>query len=282
MIQLGKYQTLEVSRTVDFGVYLHVKGEEQEVLLPARYVPEGLVPGNDIEVFVYNDSEDRLVATTEKPYATVGQFAFLEVKDVTEVGAFVDWGLIAKDLLVPFAEQRFRMRRGGIYLVYVYVDTNTHRIVASSKIEHFLGNVFPDYRVGQVVDALVYEHTEIGYKVIVDNLHRGMIYSNEIFRPIELEENIRAFVKHVRPDGKIDLTLNDKAVRRTKNLADDILAYLGSPDHGPVGDKSTPERIQLIFNCSKKDFKKAVGHLYREHLIVIAPDGTIAPNDTTD
>lgn len=275
MIKLGKYQTLLVSRSVDFGVYLHEGGDTKEVLLPARYVPEGLAPGDSIEVFVYNDSEDRLVATTERPYATVGEFAFLEVKDVNEVGAFIDWGLIAKDLLVPFSEQKVKMRRGGIYLVYVYVDDSTERIVASARIERFLGNVFPDYKPGDKVDALVYEHTEIGYKVIVDNLHRGMIYSNEIYRSIELEENIKAFVKQVRPDGKIDLTLNDIAARRTANLSEDILEYLHRPDAGPVGDKSSPERIQMIFNCSKKDFKKAVGHLYRERKIALAADGTI-------
>lgn len=274
MIKLGKYQTLLVSRVVDFGVYLHADGDAKEVLLPARYVPENLNPGDPIEVFVYNDSEDRLVATTEKPYATVGQFAFLEVNAVNDIGAFVDWGL-PKDLLVPFSEQRVRMRRGGIYLVYVYVDDTTDRIVASAKIEKFLGNVFPDYKPGDKVDALVYDHTEIGYKVIVDNLHRGMICANEIYRPIELEENIKAFVKQVRPDGKIDLTLNDKAKNRTESLSETIMDYLRHPEAGPISDKLSPEMIQLIFSCSKKDFKKAVGHLYRDRKIAIAVDGTI-------
>lgn len=275
MIKLGKYQTLIVSRTVDFGVYLREDGDSKEVLLPARYVPEGLSDGDSIDVFVYNDSEDRLVATTERPYATVDQFAFLEVNAVNDVGAFVDWGL-PKDILVPFGEQKVKMRRGGIYLVYIYVDSTTDRIVASAKIERFLGNVYPDYKPGDEVEALVYEHNEIGYKVIVDNLHRGMIYANEIYRPVELEENIRAFVKQVRPDGKIDLTLNDKAKRRTATLSEAILEYLKKPEAGPVGDKTSSERIQLIFSCSKKDFKKAVGLLYRERKIAIAADGTIA------
>jgi len=276
MIKLGKYQTLLVSHAVDFGVYLHEEGDSKEVLLPARYVPDGLNPGDSIEVFIYNDSEDRLVATTERPYATVGEFAFLEVKDVNDVGAFIDWGLIAKDLLVPYSEQRMKMRRGGIHLVYIYEDIATERIVASARIDRFLGNVFPDYKPGDKVNALVYEQTEIGYKVIVDNLHRGMIYSNEIYRPIELEENVKAFVKQVRPDGKIDLTLNDIAVRRTADLSEDILEYLRHPEAGSVSDKSSPERIRMIFNCSKKDFKKAVGHLYRERKIAISVDGTIA------
>ncbi len=274
MIQLGKYQTLEVVRMVDFGAYLRADNDEKEILLPTRYLPEDSKPGDRLEVFVYNDSEDRLIATTEKPYATVGQFAFLSVSAVNDIGAFLDWGL-PKDLLVPFGEQRVRMRRGGIYLVYIYVDDASKRIVASAKIDHFLGNVVPEYKPGQKVSALIYEHTEIGYKAIVDNLHRGIIYSNEIFRPIELEENVTAYVKQVREDGKIDLTLNDIAVRRTEALADKILKYLEAPHAGPVGDKSSPERIQLIFNCSKKDFKKAAGLLYRTHKVVIAEDGTL-------
>lgn len=275
MIEIGKYQDLEVNRLTDFGAYLGVPGVKQEVLLPGRYVTEEMVPGYKLRVFVYKDSEDRPVATTEKPYATVGEFAYLSVKAVTDIGAFLDWGL-QKDLLVPFNEQRVRMRRGGIYLVYVYLDKTTGRVVASAKIEKFLGNVYPDYKPGQAVDALVIEHSEIGYKVIVNNLHRGMIYSNEIFRPIELEENVRAYVKQVRPDGKIDLTLSDRADRRTSALAERIVEYLGTPGAIPLSDKMPPEHIEMLFVSSKKDFKKAVGHLYRERRIVIAEDGHIA------
>lgn len=275
MIKLGKVQTLEVSRSVDFGVYLQAPDAKGvEVLLPARYVPEGLSAGSSIDVFVYKDSEDRIVATTEHPYARVGEFAFLEVKEVNDTGAFLDWGL-PKDLLVPYGEQKVRMRRGGIYLVYVYVDDSTQRIVASARIERFLGNVMPTYRPGDKVEALVYEHNELGYRVIVDNLHRGMVYANEIYSPIELEESITAYVKRVRDDGKIDLTLRDNCRNRTTSLSDDIMAYLDAPSAGPIGDKMSPERIQLLFSCSKKDFKKAVGHLYRERRIALASDGTI-------
>lgn len=275
MIQIGKYQDMEIRRVVDFGAYLAVPGEEEEVLIPGRYIPQEPVVGDILYVFVYKDSEDRLLATTEHPYATVGEFAYLEVTAVNDVGAFLDWGL-PKDLLVPFSEQKIRMRRGGIYLVYVYVDDATKRIVASGRIDRFLGNVIPDYKVGQKVSALVIDHVDIGYKVIVDNLHRGIIYKNEIFRPIELEESVTAFVKQVRDDGKIDLTLNDKAVKRQGELAERILEYLDQPDAVPVGDKTSPEIIGMIFSCSKKDFKKAVGHLYRDHRIVITDGGTIA------
>lgn len=274
MIEIGKYQELEIRRFVEFGAYLGVPGEREEVLIPARYLTEDDGPGERIKVFVYKDSEDRPVATREKPFATVGQFAYLEVKAVNDTGAFLDWGL-QKDLLVPYSEQKVRMRRGGIYLVYVYLDQASGRVVASAKIDKFLGNAYPDYKPGQAVDALVIEHTEIGYKVIVDNKHRGMIYANEIFHPIELEENICAYVKHVREDGKIDLTLNDKAEKRTAALADRILAYLGSENAMPLSDKMPPEHIEMLFGTSKKDFKKAVGHLYKNRKIAMAEDGRI-------
>ncbi len=275
MIKLGNYQTLEISRAVDFGVYLREPDTESpEVLLPLRYVPEKHESGQKINVFVYKDSEDRPIATTEHPYAQVGEFAFLEVKAVNDVGAFMDWGL-PKDLLVPFREQRMRMRRGGVYLVYIYVDDATGRIVASAKTDKFLGNVIPEYKIGQKVQALVVEQTEIGYKVIVDNLHRGILYSNELFRPVEIEENLVAYVRRVRPDGKIDLTLSDRAGRRIDSTAEAIMKFLDSPDRVPVGDKSAPELISRLFGCSKRDFKQAVGHLYRDKRIVINSDGTI-------
>lgn len=276
MIEIGKYQTMVVRRFVDFGAYLSRPGETDEVLIPGRYIPENTQIGDELKVFVYNDSEDRPIATTEHPYATVGEFAYLEVTQVNDIGAFLDFG-IPKDLLVPYAEQRIRMRRGGVYLVYVYLDRKTNRIVASSKIDKFLGNVYPDYKPGQRVSALIIEHSEIGYKAIVNNLHKGMIYSNEIFQPIEVEETIPAFVKQVRDDGKIDLTLNDKAVRRQSALADRILEYLAQPDATPVGDKTAPEVIEMIFACSKKDFKKAVGHLYKERRITIDDERIIHP-----
>lgn len=274
MIEIGKYQELEIRRFVEFGAYLGVPGEREEVLIPTRYLTEDDVPGEKIRVFVYKDSEDRPVATREKPFATVGQFAYLEVKAVNDTGAFLDWGL-QKDLLVPYSEQKVRMRRGGIYLVYVYLDQASGRVVASAKVDKFLGNAYPDYKPGQAVEALVIEHTEIGYKVIVDNKHRGMIYANEIFRPIELEENIHAYVKHVREDGKIDLTLNDKAEKRTAALSDRILEYLGSENAMPLSDKMPPEHIEMLFGTSKKDFKKAVGHLYKDRKIALAEDGRI-------
>ena len=275
MIELGKYQTLEIRRIVDFGAYLCAPGEEAEVLIPGRYLPENMKVGDTLEVFVYKDSEDRPIATTERPYATVGEFAFLSVNAVNDTGAFLDWGL-PKDLLVPYSEQRMRMRRGGIYLVYVYVEKATGRIVASTKTDKYLGNVFPDYKPGDRVQALVVEHTDIGYKVIVDNLHKGMIYSNELYRAIEIEETVTAYVKQVRDDGKIDLTINEKAVTRQGDVAERIMAHLSKDNAAPISEKMSPELIEMAFHCSKKDFKKAVGHLYKEHKVMIAPDGTVS------
>ena len=275
MIELGKYQTLEIRRIVDFGAYLSVPGEDTEVLIPGRYLPENMQVGDSLEVFVYKDSEDRPIATTERPYATVGEFAFLSVNAVNDTGAFLDWGL-PKDLLVPYGEQRMRMRRGGIYLVYIYVDKATGRIVATTKTDKYLGNVFPDYKLGDRVQALVVEHTDIGYKVIVDNLHTGMIYSNELYRAIEIEEMVTAYVKQVRDEGKIDLTVNEKAVVRQSDVAERIMNHLSKENAAPISEKMSPDIIDMAFHCSKKDFKKAIGHLYKERMVVIAPDGTVS------
>lgn len=272
MINIGRYNQLKINRMVDFGAYLDM-GDDKEVLMPAKYLPEQAKPGDIVDAFVYPDSEDRLVATTEHPFALVGEFAFLQVAEVNKVGAFLDWGLPAKHLLVPFAEQRMRMRAGGVYLVYVYLDDASKRIVASSKIDKFLGNVLPHYKIGDPVKALVYDHTDIGYKCIVDNLHHGMIYHNELHRPLELQQTVTACVKKVRDDDKIDLTLGDVAQTRTGELADVIIEHLKAAGGSlPLCDKTSPDTIQRVFGVSKKDFKKALGRLYKERLITIGSD----------
>ena len=267
MINIGKYNTLPVLRAVDFGVYLD-GGNGVEILLPARYITAPLQPGDEIDVFIYTDSEDRLIATTEKPFITVGEFAFLQVVDVNRIGAFMDWGL-TKDILCPFREQKIPMERGGMYLVYAYLDDSSKRVVASGKIEKFLGNTFPEYTRGARVSALVYQRTEIGYKAIVDNLFHGMIYLNETYRPLELGEPVEAYVKSVRDDGKIDLMLQAADTRdRIEVVADRILAHL--KEHGgsaQLSDASSPEEIKALFACSKKDFKKALGLLYKQHKV---------------
>jgi hypothetical protein len=271
MVKIGKYNTLSVIKYVDFGVYLD-GGDGIEILLPTRYVPEGLKVGDDINVFIYKDSEDRIIATTEHPYAQVGEFAYLQVNQVNQAGAFLDWGL-PKDLLVPYSQQRSKMRQDGIYLVYVYLDDATKRIVATAKIEKYLDNVLPEYKPGERVNCLVFEHTDIGYKVIVNNMHRGMIYHNEIFQPIEVEQQVVGYVKSIREDGKIDITLSDKAAVRIDSLSNRILnAIKANGGKLNLTDKSSPDEIKALFSCSKKDFKKALGHLYKERIINITTD----------
>lgn len=273
MIKLGVYNNLRIARFVDFGAYLS-DDEDNEILLPARYLDPDSAVGDTIDVFVYNDSEERPVAVTDKPFAQVGEFAFMKVADVNKYGAFLDWG-VPKHILVPFSEQKVRMKQGGIYPVYIYIDHNTNRIVASAKLEKFLGNVIPNYHIGQKVTALIWQHTDLGYKVIVDNLFYGMIYDNEIYTPLEIGQRATACVKHIREDGKIDLTIGDRAGVRIAEIAGEILAHIKNEGGRiTITDTSSPEEIRAIFNCSKKDYKKAIGKLYREHAILLG-DGFI-------
>lgn len=273
MVKIGKYNRLRVVKNVDFGAYLD-GGEGVEILLPSRYIAELLHPGDEIEVFIYRDNEGRLTATTEHPFAEVGQFAFLQVTDVNRTGAFLDWGLM-KELLLPFSEQTMRLGPGMVIPVYVYLDDATQRIVASAKIDKHLGNKIPRYHQGESVKALVLKHTEIGYKCIVDNLFHGLIYESDLYRPLEIGKTVTAYVKNVREDGKIDLLMAGADDGRIDALADDIVSRLGAePGHYlPLSDSSSPEAIRRTFSCSKKDFKKAIGKLYRQRLISIARDG---------
>ncbi len=273
MIKIGQFNRLKVNRFTDFGAYLDA-GNGIEILIPTRYLPEAPAEGDELDVFVYTDSEDRLIATTVKPYIQVGQFAFLQVVDIHHrVGAFLNWGLPGKDLLCPFNEQRSKMVIGGVYCVYAYLDDVTKRVVASSKIEKYLGNVYPDYRLHQIVQALVCKRTDIGYMAIVNNLHAGMIYDDELITHPEIGETVTAYVKKVRDDGKIDLTLKDTNGKRAHGTADKILELMKrNGGVTAITDKSSPEEIAKTFDCSKKDFKKAVGLLYKERKIDIRPD----------
>ncbi|MDE6090916.1 MAG: GntR family transcriptional regulator [Duncaniella sp.] len=274
MLKIGKYNSLQVARNVDFGAYL-TDGEGNEVLLPARYITVPLQPGNELEVFVYKDSEDRPVATTERPFAIVGEFAYLQVTQVNNIGAFLDWGLVGKELLVPYSEQKLKLTRGMVVLVYVYLDDATKRVVASAKIDKFLGNKYPSYKIGDKIEALVYKHTELGYKAVVDNLFHGMFYENTLYKPLEIGKTIHAYVKQVRDDGKIDLVLSGSHDGRVDELMKRIAGRLKQqPEYFlPISDSASPETIRATFQCSKKDFKKAIGHLYRERKIVITDGG---------
>ena len=277
-MQIGKINNLVIARSTEQGFYLKAAdGDGKEVLLPNRYITADMTIGDAIDVFVYNDSEDRPVATTEQPRAQVGEFAQMRVKAVNSVGAFLDWGL-AKDLLVPFREQKKRMVVGRWYIVYVYLDHESNRIVASAKLDKFLDNVIPDYKPLQQVDILVAQRTDLGFKVVVDNLFWGMIYHGEIFHDVNIGERYRAFVKTVRPDGKIDLRLGDRELKRVKSLADVILEYLAANGGSMrITDSSSPEMIRAVFSCSKKDFKKTLGFLYKAKKIIITPQEVALP-----
>ena len=271
MLQIGKFNTLKVVKTVDFGVYLD-GGEKGEILLPRKFLPEKpYAEGDELSVFVYYDSEDRLIATTRKPYVQVGQFARLQVKSVTKVGAFLDWGVEAKDLLVPFREQHGEMQPDRYYIVYVYLDFATGRIVASAKLDKFLDNVPPEYTPNQPVEILVVQETQLGYKVIINNLHWGVIYHNEIFRPVAIGEHLQAYIKQVRDDERIDVSLQPTGYeQRIDPLSETILKRLDEAGGRlPLSDKSPAEEIARYFQCSKKSFKKAIGALYKARRIVI-------------
>ena len=268
-MKIGEYNELRLNRTVDFGAYL-IDEDTHEVLLPKRYLTPRMKVGDTIRVFVYNDSENRPVATTEEPKAVVGDFALMRVKAVNKVGAFLDWGLTAKDLLVPFGEQRVDMLAGRSYIVRVYLDQASGRIVASAKLGKFLNLTEPDYYHRERVEVLVVQRSDLGYRVIVNNAHWGQIYQNETYQEVNIGDRLTAYVKQVRPDGKVDVTLAKIEKARVDDLAARIEQYLER--HGgemTITDKSSPEDIMAAFQCSKKDFKKALGLLYKQQKVTL-------------
>ncbi|MDL2283076.1 GntR family transcriptional regulator [Odoribacter sp. OttesenSCG-928-G04] len=268
MIQIGQYNTLRVVKIVDFGVYLD--GEERgEILLPNEYVPANCFPDDFVRVFIYFDSEDRIIATTEVPYIAVGEFAYMKVVSVTGIGAFLDWGL-RKDLLVPFREQRDKMVEGRSYLVYSYVDKESDRIVATEKIEKYLDNTPPAYEQWEEVELLVARRTDIGYAVIIDNAHSGLIYNTEIFQSIKIGQRLQGYIKEIREDEKIDVVLQKPGYEQIDGLAKVVLEKL--QDNGGVldiSDKTEPEKIYSLFACSKKNYKKAIGSLLKQGIIEV-------------
>ena len=272
MINIGDYTSLEVLKKVDFGVYLD-GGPFGEILLPLRYVPEGVEVGDEIDVFIYNDSEDRIIATTERPKAKVGEFAFLEVKAISEYGAFMDWGLM-KDLFVPFREQVIKMEIGHKFLVRVYLDEKTDRIAASSRWHRFLEEKNDSLQEGEEVEIKIATKTDLGYKVVVNDKYWGVLYANEIFEPIAIGETKKAFVKKLREDQRLDITLQKKGPDEVEEMKSDLLDKLKENDGFlPLTDKSPPELIYQEMKMSKKAFKRAVGNLYKQRLITLEKDG---------
>jgi predicted RNA-binding protein (virulence factor B family) len=281
MAIIGKRNTLTVVRDSSPGLYLD-GGEHGEILLPNRYVPRGFKIGGQIEVFVYRDSEDRLVATTESPRATVGEVATLRVVSINrQVGAFLDWGL-AKDLLLPFREQIGPVRQGQDVTVRVYIDQKTQRIVASMKLDGDSEVEPPDYRPGQLVELLITEKTALGYKALVEARHPGLLYHDGLCVPVAVGKQLKGFVRLVRPDGKIDLVLEQPGYRRVAPLALRIVQALqGNGGRLGVDDDSSPEAIRQAFGASKKSFKQALGTLYKARRIRFSKPGIELLDDTT-
>lgn len=267
MSSIGQRNNLCVLREVSSGLILN-GGEMGDILLPGRYIPPGTVPGNYLDVFLYFDSEDRLIATTETPHAVVGEFAFLEViQTIPGMGAFLNWGL-SKDLLLPIREQARIVRKGEWLVVYIYLDSKSGRIVASSRISRHVGHIQPVYEKGQSVQILVTGQTPLGYKAIVEHTHWGLLYEAELSVPPKIGERREAFVKTVRPDGKIDLGLDPAGyLQRVPSLTQTILDKLQATGRMELDDQSSPEVIRTVFNTSKKAFKQALGALYREQRI---------------
>ena len=272
MIKLGDYNKMTVVKEVDFGIYLD-GGDEGEILMPSRYVPEGVKPGDELEVFVYLDQDERPVATTEHPLCNVGDFAYLEVAWVNEYGAFLNWGLM-KDLFCPFREQKMRMQKGEKYIVHVHIDEDSYRIVASAKVERYFSERHPYYKNGQEVDLLVWQKTEMGFKVIIDNCYPGLVYEDQVFRYLHTGDRVKGYISTVRPDGKIDVTLQPTGRQQTLDFSETLLQYLrDNGGHCDLGDKSDAEDIKHRFQVSKKVYKRAVGDLYKRRLITISDNG---------
>lgn len=271
-IKLGDYNRLTIVKEVDFGIYLD-GGDEGEILLPKRYVPENCKPGDELEVFLYLDQDERLIATTQHPLAKVGEFACLEVAWVNQYGAFLNWGLM-KDLFCPFHEQKQRMEIGNRYVVAVFIDEESYRIAASAKVEHFFATDFPPYRPGEKVDLLVWQTTDLGFKVIIDHAYPGLVYRSQVFKSIRIGDSLQGYIMGVRPDGKIDVSLQLHGRQQTTDFAETLLQYLKDHDgFCELGDKSDAQDIKHRFEVSKKVYKKAIGDLYRRRLITLEDAG---------
>jgi len=273
VIEIGQYQKLKILRQTSVGLYLgDVSGEE--VLLPHKYCPARFKIEDEIEVFVYRDHEERKIATKLTPRIRLHEFALLQVTAVTDVGAFLDWGM-EKDLFVPFMEQKQKMKKGRWYIVYLDLDTKTDRLYASNKIDKHLGNDMLTIKEKEEVELLVLQKTDLGFTVIVNNRHKGLLFNNEIFRELNIGDKLTGFVKKIRDDNKIDISLQAIGYRNVIDTNSDLIyrALLENDGLLEVTDKSTPEEIYLQFGISKKAFKKTVGTLLKQKKITIAPNG---------
>ena len=271
-VKVGRINVLRVIKRLPFGVYLVAGSEKEEILLPKRYEPEDCKVDDLLKVFIYFDSEDRIIATTEMPLAQVDECAFLKVVDVNQVGAFMDMGLM-KDLFVPFAEQETRMEVGESYVVHLYLDQHSGRIMASSKLDKFLLEKTHYHKAGQAVELVIFAQTELGFKAAIGSTYQGLLFNNEVYQPLQIGDKVNGYIKSIRDDKKIDLTLQLPSEKTRGELATRILSYLKEQGgSGSITDKSSPEKINAQFSVSKKAYKKALGALYKRRQILIEKD----------
>jgi predicted RNA-binding protein (virulence factor B family) len=271
MIEAGHYYTLKVVKQVDFGLYLDADGEE--ILLPTRFVPHGAKEGDELEVFIYHDNENRLIATTQKPVATVGEVALMKVVGQTEHGAFPSWGIM-KDVFLPLSQQSNRIYEGKDYLVYLFIDQQTGRVTATEKLSRFITNDNLTVAEGDDVELIVWQQTDIGYKVIINHKHQGVLHFSDVFRDLEYGEKLKGYIKKIREENKIDIGIGEKGYKRVTPETERILQLLEENNgYLPYSDKSSPEEIYSFFGISKKTFKMAIGSLYKERKIELAKTG---------
>ncbi|MBK8192281.1 MAG: GntR family transcriptional regulator [Lewinellaceae bacterium] len=273
MIQLGEINSLKIVRQTYNGLTLTDEEGSEEALLPRQFVPRTWNPGDTLQVFVFKDSNDSLIATTDTPLIKLNEFACLKVRDVNDHGAFLEWGL-DKDLFVPFREQPGKMIPGNWYIVYLYLDDQTDRLAASGRYQRFFQEKFIRLKEGEEVDLLIDNQTELGHNVIINNRYRGLVYENEIFEKIRRGDRCKGYVKLVREDGKIDVSLQKPGYAKIEPNGEKILAKLkANQGFLRFTDKSDPDDIIGFFQMSKKTFKKALGTLYKQRLIRLEPDG---------
>ncbi len=271
MEEIGKISNLSINRFTANGAYLELS-DGSEILLPKRYLSGEEKEGEEMEVFVYTDSEDRPVAVTERPLALLDEFAVMEVKDIASIGAFVDWGL-SKDLFVPKAEMASGMQKGKKSLIRVCLDHKTNRLIGVAKYKDFIYTDTRGYQEGQEVEALIFEETDLGFKALLEQRFEGLLFKNEVFQPIELGDSIRTFIKKIREDGKIDLLLTPPGRLKYDEGAEKVIQKLQKKGFIPLHDKSSPEEIQREFGMSKKHFKQSIGQLYKKNIILISDKG---------
>ncbi len=272
MLQIGKINRLKIKTIQRNGAYLDAEGAA-DLFLPKRYIPDTSRLGDEIEVFVFVDKENTLQCTIDKPVATVGEYAVLPVVSDSSAGAFLNWGM-ENDLLVPKAEQQHRMVQGNSYVVFIFLSEKTNRIVASSKLDKFLSSKAPGYEEGEKVDLILFEKTDLGYRALINGMHAGMIYTNEVFQPLQIGQQLTGYINRIREDKKIDLILQQAGYQGVNGVSQTILGII--QERGgrvSVTDKSPPEDIYALFSVSKKVFKKAIGALYKKRIIRIDADG---------